>query len=398
MAIHVPTDFEGLPTTEIANLLRQFYGTLKRTNGKMYKKTSVINIRASINCHLTSPPHNRLLNINMHDREFMCANQVLGSVIKMMKKAGLDTSQHKSPILPGDIKKLYDSGTQSNENPKALQCKVFLELLLYFGRRGKEGLWELKKDSFEVREDDKGQKHLTMAYNENDKNHPGGVIEKENKTQLMYAQPGDPRCPVVSFQKYLEKLNPLHVAFFQRPKSKKPLDGEPWYENRPIGVNYLSKMMKVMSEDAKLSKMYTNHCLRATSATVLADAGVEARDICAVTGHHNAGSLKSYVTATSLEKRSKMSNILHNYGMENGQGETSGQIDDRSRPNEVSSLVLSQSTSTSSFANPLATESATSRETTLVSREFHSGVQAANSLFVGANFNAPTNFVININK
>ena len=75
----------------------------------------------------------------------MRANQVFAGVLKLLKKDRLDTSEHKSAILPGDMSKLYESKTLSNDNPKSLQRKVFVELLLHFGRRGKEGLRELKR-------------------------------------------------------------------------------------------------------------------------------------------------------------------------------------------------------------------------------------------------------------
>eukprot|EP00117_Sycon_ciliatum_P005091 scpid93677/ scgid1275/ len=53
-------------------------------------------------------------------------------------------------------------------------------------------------------------------------------------------------------------------------------------------------MMKSLSEKAGTSRIYTNHCLRATCVTVLQENGFSSNDIMSVTGHKNAQSLLSY--------------------------------------------------------------------------------------------------------
>ena len=52
--------------------------------------------------------------------------------------------------------------------------------------------------------------------------------------------------------------------------------------------------MKNISEAAKLSVMYTNHCVRVTSIVNMKAGGAEDRKICAVSGHRNVQSLQSY--------------------------------------------------------------------------------------------------------
>ena len=41
-----------------------------------------------------------------------------------------------------------------------------------------------------------------------------------------------------------------------------------WYENRPLGVHKLGKMVKTISGGAKLSQIYTNHFVRASATTL----------------------------------------------------------------------------------------------------------------------------------
>ena len=76
--------------------------------------------------------------------------------------------------------------------------------------------------------------------------------------------------------------------------------------------------MKNISLVAELSRVYTNHSLRATSCTVLAGKRYKSRDICSVTGHHNETSIARYVRHTPMEKRIEMSGTLHAHVTEDG--------------------------------------------------------------------------------
>ncbi len=64
-----------------------------------------------------------------------------------------------------------------------------------------------------------------------------------------------------------------------------------WFDNSPLGKDTLSNLTKKISKAAGCSKVYTNHCLRATSVTLLDHAGVPSRDIMTVTGHKSETSI-----------------------------------------------------------------------------------------------------------
>ena len=74
----------------------------------------------------------------MKDVVFQSANQVVTGLIKELRRDGLDTTK-KTAIEPEDVELMYSSGALCNKTPQSLQCKVFFELCLNFGRRGKEG-------------------------------------------------------------------------------------------------------------------------------------------------------------------------------------------------------------------------------------------------------------------
>ena len=68
--------------------------------------------------------------------------------------------------------------------------------------------------------------------------------------------------------------------------------------------------MKTLSERAKLSRMYTNHCIQASVVTKLDTEGFEARHIMAVSSHKSEQSIKSYAAKCPENKRKEMFDAL----------------------------------------------------------------------------------------
>ena len=115
-----------------------------------------------------------------------------------------------------------------------------------------------------------------MTHDEVSKNHPGGISDAElsfKKDGRMYRASSDPNDGYNALRLYISKLNPKCEAFFQFLKRNWCNDDGIWYENRPVGVNKLSLMMREIREEAQLSMVYANHCVRATAITLWSDAG-----------------------------------------------------------------------------------------------------------------------------
>ena len=68
--------------------------------------------------------------------------------------------------------------------------------------------------------------------------------------------------------------------------------------------------MKDLSKAANLSKIYTNHCVRATAITLWSNAGLSNRHIMSLSGHRNENSLRSYNTRPSSQQLQLCSNVL----------------------------------------------------------------------------------------
>ncbi len=306
-------EFEKLNAEDMAVLLRDFYFCVRQTNGERYSKSAFKNLRAGLHRYLVSPPHNKMYNI-MKDRIFQKANQVYDGYMTAIRAEGKDINKPKPTIAPEDVVRLYRYVFPNT--PQGLQYRVFFEICLHFGRRGREGLRLLTRDTYEVKVDPTGVEYVQNKYHEAEKCKRGVANNEKDKSSYMFAQPGNPNCPVKHFKDYIKRLNPKCDAFFQRAKKRKYSPTGVWYDNVAVGHHTLADFMKSMSEKGGLSKIYTNHSIRKTCITALAEAGYEAKDIMAVTGHRNVASLDPYLSEPSIKRKKGMSNALFAYGQD----------------------------------------------------------------------------------
>ena len=70
-----------------------------------------------------------------------------------------------------------------------------------------------------------------------------------------------------------------------------------------MGKKALGDIMKGISEDAKTSKKYTNHCLRALTVSRLNSQNVPERHIMVIRRYRNAQLLMSYCRPTDDQER-----------------------------------------------------------------------------------------------
>ena len=145
------------------------------------------------------------------------------------------------------------------------------------------------------------------------------VSEKEAR---MYSTSNDQFFDGLNCLKmYLQKINPRCEALFQYPKRAATQEDQVWYDNKPLGVNRLAGMMKELSKLASLSKIYTNHSVRATAITLWSDAQVPSRHTIAISGHRSEASLRNYNARPSSEQLRACSDILS--GALNGRSQES---------------------------------------------------------------------------
>ena len=236
--------FEQKSKEQLAEILRKFYGTVLSKSGKEYSRSVMINLRSGINRHLTNPPHKRSIDI-MQDQDFLQANKVFNRRLRDNKEKGLDVSHACKPIEKTDLEKLFDEyslpGVRSS-NTEVLLHKTFFDIIYYTGHRGKEGLRNLKKSSFEIKIGPDGNEYIEMTYNEKTKCNQGDATSSSgnslyNDRNIISAQGGE-LCPVTTYKKYISLLNPQIQAFFQYPTEDKT-----GFTAKVVGKNTLGTMM-----------------------------------------------------------------------------------------------------------------------------------------------------------
>ncbi|CAG2216012.1 unnamed protein product [Mytilus edulis] len=298
---NLPEDFENLPNNELDSILFRFYPEARTENGELYKKSSLFSLRHGINRHLSNFDSGKDI---VHDTDFKDSNKVFLATTKDLKRQGKGGINHYPPIELSDLNKLYEYFDVNNN--VQLQEKVFVDLMLYFGRRGRENIHELKITDFAATTDADGRVYIYMSSDELTKNHQ----QDENTADgRMYASDDD-LCPVRSFRLYTSHLRGNKCdRLFQRPSTK--MNSVKWYDSIPMGHNTIGNLMPTISGKAGLSVRYTNHSLRATSVHVLDNIGKFAsRHIMTVTGHKSEASLKTYTGYTGDEIKKNMSDTI----------------------------------------------------------------------------------------
>ena len=300
-----------------------FYVSVRQKDGSPYKVSSLKAIRAAIDRFLKQSPNNKPWSI-VGDSEFQKANETLNAVCKKTTKEGkVGPTIHKNPITSEQLQQLFASGQLGDANsndPSQLQRTAWFYITLYFGKRGRENQRRLTKEMFILRKTPQGRRYYEMTRNflMSTKNHQGGLQDSTDESDgKMFEVPQSNRCPVKTLESFINHLNPKVECLFQRPRyvcaSFQPEKEQVWYTNSPVGEFTLCNMMKTMSRAAGIVPYITNHCVRATSVTVLSDHNVEARHIKAVTGHKSDQSIESYSSKASFKQKENMSSILSGF-------------------------------------------------------------------------------------
>lgn len=128
-------NFEQASKEVLAATLRIFYPSIKQANGKPYQKQTLINLRSSINRHLSLPPHHKNWDL-ITDPAFKSANTVFTGNLRLQKKLGNHHATSRTPLARNHIQKIYDTYLipHFDNDPRCLMHKVFMDLCYFMGR------------------------------------------------------------------------------------------------------------------------------------------------------------------------------------------------------------------------------------------------------------------------
>ena len=267
--------------------------------GATYQFNSYKAFRAAIHRHVQKL--GKKFDI-FNDVEFRRSNEAFEGMIKKLRREGeMNPIAHKDIITDADytkIKYLFDH----RKDARCLIQQVWFYITLHFGIRGRELQCLFRKDDLVFHTDEHGAKYVKLGTDFAQKNHQlGGIATPAGRIQNL--------DQVHSIEMLISKLNPECERLFQRPRTNYSAKDKCWFTKAPMGKNALGEIMKHISEDAKTSKNYTNHCLRAFTVSKLNSQNVPERHIMAITGHRNAQSLTSYCRPTDDQER-QMAEVL----------------------------------------------------------------------------------------
>ncbi|GFQ69972.1 TRASH domain-containing protein [Trichonephila clavata] len=249
---HGVDTINNLPPREIAAMLKGFYGQARTKDGQRFSVNSLIAIRYAISRYYRSPMVHRKIDI-VKDSAFNDANETFRAVLKDLERESRGTACQKElqMVDMDDRRKLRHYFEHAISTPRGLLQKVWYDLMLRVGRRGRESQRLLNRNSFRIAKTADGRQYIYQV----DDEEAGIILEI----------PGDPLCPVKTLKFYLGRLNPACRALFQRPKEHIYEQDTCWYVNSPVGKNMLATMMSTISKCARLSRIYTNVRIRATT-------------------------------------------------------------------------------------------------------------------------------------
>ena len=239
--------------------------------------------------------------------------------MKSNAKMGLGRTVKKAEALDWiQVKQLWESGVLGDDEPKKL-CKTLL-FLLGVNLALRAG-WEYKAlrhpgcDSQIVIVEEDGVECLLYTDDLSTKTNQGGLKHQqlEAKSVLVFPCNDQSKCLVYYYKKYISMLPKslkYQELYLQENSKKRIALGESCFKDRPIGINTLGSTMKELAKNANLVGFFTNHSLRASSATVMYNHEANfPEQLIAETTCHRSNAIRSYKRTKRGLKR-KVSNVL----------------------------------------------------------------------------------------
>ena len=148
-----------------------------------YTNNSMRSLRAALNRYFKLQ-----LNVNIIDNtEFIRANEIFAGKLRINKQEGKGTTKHKQPICEDDLEKLkiyFQCNMAGPPNAALLQEIVLFNIIFYMGRRGRENLRFMTKDTFAIEKDPTGLRYIYQKTDETDKNHDENDTEMSNQARI----------------------------------------------------------------------------------------------------------------------------------------------------------------------------------------------------------------------
>ena len=281
-----------LPLLEIRHedldeTLQLFYSNLVKADGQPYEPTSLRTMLAGLDRFFRD--NGKTFSIQ-NDKEFKRSHKVLNGKAIELRELGKGKKTRRAHALTQQEEELLWEKVFGCHTAESLNYTVYYTVSQQFGTRGCQEHHQIRIEDLKwVRDPDTGCTIYTEWTEGITKTRKGGLQKAERTLKQRMFATGGPRCPVGIMEAMIAKrpdelksTGPLYLRPLPQPK------GAVWYTKQPVGVNTINRYMKDIAEKAGLGdsgKNITNHSTRKTLVKKLKKAGVDGRNIAAITGH-----------------------------------------------------------------------------------------------------------------
>ena len=228
-------ELEAILTEDLPDILLNFYLAVRPKGAGNYANQSMKCIRAALNRYFKAE---RGIDI-IKNELFVKTNEMFRGVLVHEKKIGKGVTKSIPKIKPCDFQKIgqyFDHDYMNFPNPKKLQENMIFFTIYYFCRRGRENLYEMTTDTFQLVTETDGTQYVIQAIDELDRNHgpndtnpsnDGRMYEiqgrnctrnvifyytnsrktNQNKHLIQLSFADQELCPIKVFKLYTSKLN-----------------------------------------------------------------------------------------------------------------------------------------------------------------------------------------------
>ena len=236
---------------QLSECLKKVYLGIREKDGSFFKVSSLKAIRTAVERFLKSVPNSKHWSI-ISDPQFKEANDALDAFAKSIRRrkswrcrSPWNWSHHEI----ADRNVIWTTTTWSSRRKMSLSVAPHFVVLYHIL------VWEKRKRKPAADDENhtSSSKNLTfktvlwtsttnLGRSLSDEKPPRRLIDEDDESNgKMFEVPGSQRCPVQTVENYISHLNPETEFLFQ----KRTRFG---FCNSPLGISYLSFMMRTMSQ------------------------------------------------------------------------------------------------------------------------------------------------------
>ena len=266
-------------------------GKLKKMDGNDYPPNMLKEIIVMIQMFLREKGIYWKL-LDPQSQGFLCLRNIVDNLMKQRTASGLGVRISSNTISLAQEDKLFFDGILGDDEPEKLLKTVIYMLGLHLALQGGVEHARLRRPGFDLQVivdvDDKGRERLLYREDPLHKTNQEGIgARRLRKTVYVYGANNSERCPVRLFKKYARLLPPPKSCkkMYLRPRIKPTPSC--WYTDQSYGCNKVSVTVKEICKQAGFEGKFTNHSLKATSASRMYNNNVPEQMIKEITGHQS---------------------------------------------------------------------------------------------------------------